>query len=421
MTDHFYHSHQIVEERCKGRMKCLHVCPTKAIRVRNGKATFITELCIDCGECINACPENAFIPISDDIEDISFFKYQIAIPSPVLYAQFNPEIHPGIVHQALKNIGFNEVVDVYNMTNELGFAIPHHFKTHSFPKPLIISYCPTIIRLIQVSYPNLVNLISPFDVPREIIAKEIKKTYPKKLGLKEDEIGVIYITPCPSKIVSIKQPAEKERSWIDSAIPIKDIYNLILPQILEIQKQENIEELKDFQYGSGWIALENISEKLGTERCLSVSGLDHVRMIFDDIENSKLRNIDFIEALACIEECLGGPFCVENPYIARHNSILLKKQYGHKQPFDKEKILNKYKKGFYSLEHSVLPRPIKYFDHDIATSVKRMRQKERILMKLPQKDCGLCGSPTCATFAEDCARGDVDITDCIFFSEKFKS
>lgn len=420
MTDHFYHSHQIVEERCKGRMKCLHICPTEAIRVRNGKATFITELCIDCGDCINACPENAFIPISDDIEDISFFKYQIAIPSPVLYTQFGPDINPGIVHQALKKIGFNEVVDVYSMTNELGFVIPHHFKTHSFPKPLIISYCPTIVRLIQVSYPNLVNLISPFDVPREIIAKEIKKTYPKKLGLKEDEIGVIYITPCPSKIVSIKQPAEKERSWIDSAIPIKDIYNLILPQILEIQKQENIEELKEFQYVSGWISLENISEKLGTERCLSVSGLDHVKTIFDDIENSKLRNIDFIEALACIEECLGGPFCVENPYIARHNSILLKKQYGHKQPFDKEKILNRYKKRLYSLEHPVLPRPIKYFDHDIATSVKRMRQKERIFMKLPQKDCGLCGSPTCATFAEDCARGDVDITDCIFFSEKFK-
>jgi Predicted NADH:ubiquinone oxidoreductase, subunit RnfB len=37
-------------------------------------------------------------------------------------------------------------------------------------------------------------------------------------------------------------------------------------------------------------------------------------------------------------------------------------------------------------------------------------------MKLPQKDCGLCGSPSCASFAEDCARGEADVTECIFFS-----
>ncbi|MFC2136080.1 (Fe-S)-binding protein [Bacteroidota bacterium] len=27
----------------------------------------------------------------------------------------------------------------------------------------------------------------------------------------------------------------------------------------------------------------------------------------------------------------------------------------------------------------------------------------------------MCGAPTCETFAEDCAWGEADLTDCIFF------
>jgi ArsR family metal-binding transcriptional regulator len=44
-----------------------------------------------------------------------------------------------------------------------------------------------------------------------------------------------------------------------------------------------------------------------------------------------------------------------------------------------------------------------------------MKQKERIFAKLPKKDCGLCGAATCETFAQDCALGEADLTDCIFF------
>jgi iron only hydrogenase large subunit-like protein len=419
MTNHgFYHAHEIVAERCVARMKCLRVCPTRAIRVRNNKVSFKNELCIDCGNCINACPENTFVPVIDDIADYSLFKYQIALPSPVLYTQFGLDVHPGIIHQSLKNIGFNEVIDFVDVMNRESFALRHHIKTHNVAHPLIMSFCPTIIRLIQVNYPNLVSNISLFDVPREVLAKEIKQTYPQKLGLKDSEIGVIYITPCSAKIVSIKQPAEKERSWIDSAIPIKDIYNLLLPEILEIKKKNNIEDVSNFHYETAWSAIDHVKKSIGLEKCLSVAGLDHVTKIFDDIEKSKLRNIEFIEALACVHECLGGPFCVENPYIAHHNSILLEKKYPGTESIDRKKVLQEYEAGHYCLEYPILPRLERSTDIDISTSIKRMRQKERILMKLPKKDCGLCGCPTCESFAEDCAQGEADFTDCIFFPKK---
>jgi hypothetical protein len=106
---------------------------------------------------------------------------------------------------------------------------------------------------------------------------------------------------------------------------------------------------------------------------------------------------------------------VENPYISTHVSIQLGKKYGKNPGFNEEEVLKRYNERFYFMEHPVLPRPTRKAETDLATSIKRMRQKERINVKLPQKNCSLCGAPTCETFAEDCACGEAEITDCYFF------
>jgi hypothetical protein len=94
---------------------------------------------------------------------------------------------------------------------------------------------------------------------------------------------------------------------------------------------------------------------------------------------------------------------------------MLEKRYSEPIAFDETEILEKYKEKYYFLGHQVLPRLTRSLSIDIATSIKRMKQKEKIYLKLPKKDCGLCGAPTCETFAQDCAQGEADLTDCIFF------
>ena len=84
----FFHSHIILSDNCLGRMKCLKSCPTQALRFKNNSITFYDDLCVDCGECINVCPENVFVPVVDDIDDFEKFEFKIAIPSRILYTQF---------------------------------------------------------------------------------------------------------------------------------------------------------------------------------------------------------------------------------------------------------------------------------------------------------------------------------------------
>jgi iron only hydrogenase large subunit-like protein len=407
----YYHSHLILQERCKGTLTCLRACPTRALRYRNGKIVYHDNLCVDCGACINACPEKVFLPVIDEIADFDKFEFKIVIPSHTLYTQFGANVHPGLIHQALLSLGFDAVHEISKHAYELSFVVEESLKTESLKKPIISNFCPAVIRLIQVSYPNLVDLVSPFDVSRELAAREAKLLYSSKLGLSEDKIGVIFISPCPAMVVSIKQPAEKEKSWIDGAIAIKDIYNRIQPEIMELKNEKTEPENKFFYYGKSWGELGFILRYLDPENTISVAGIDNIKMILDDIEDGKLTNVDYIEAFTCPQGCIGGAYCVENPYISRHTAIMLEKRFGQPPEIDntdiKEKIKNK-------LNEKVVPRKTRLMESDISTSIKKMKQKQRILTKLPNKNCGICGAPTCETFAEDCAWGDADLTDCIF-------
>jgi iron only hydrogenase large subunit-like protein len=418
----YFHAHKVIPEKCRGHMACMRICPTQAIRVRNGKAVISDEFCVDCGNCIAVCPEGAIIVESDMIDGLSQYKHKVIVPSPVLYAQFDPRIHPYIIHLALKEIGFDSVIDVNTSTVALAKALELYLQAYKGRLPLIASYCPCVVRLIQVKYPDLVELLVPMDVPREIAAREIKKTLPARLNLPPDQVGLFYMATCPAKIASVKQPAEKNKSWYDGVVSVRGVYSIIMPHVLAINKEFDEKQVpEDFIFNSEWVTSGSLTRAGDKENWLVVSGLDHVMQILDDIENSRLRNITFIEASAHMLGCIGGTFNVENPYIARANSLRQGEKYQRKVEVDIADIKRKFREGYFSIEHAIMPRPTRYFDTDLETSIKRMKERERVYQKLRQIDCGCCGSPTCMAFAEDFVRGEVKLTDCIHLASRRES
>lgn len=414
----YFHSIRIDMEKCDGRMKCLRVCPTQAIRIRNKKAVIIEEKCIDCGECITACPHEAIVPLTDPFGEFTKFRHTIAIPSPALYAQFGREILPEKILAGIKKLGFDDTFDLAITCGEVSFAIQEYLREYKGPKPLISNVCPTVVRLIQVKYPSLINQIIPIETPRELAAREIKKKKSKQLKLKEKDIGTFYLTPCPVKMISIKQPAEKGKSHIDGAISISDIYGPLLSALESMEKGSYRKALENICIlGIGWAMVGGICRTLRLKNSLAVSGLGEILKVFDDIEMGKLRNIDFIEAYSCPQGCVGGSLTVENLYISYNKILKLIETLEFEQikacP-DIRDVRKMYGQKYFFIEGKLEPRPLKPLDKDLAKAIKKRKEKEELYESLPKIDCGACGAPTCLTFAEDVVRGEAEITDCVF-------
>ncbi len=397
-------------------MRCLRACPTQALRVRGGKAQLLSDRCIDCGECVRVCPNHAFIPQTSSFSDFSGFKYTIALPSPVFYSQFGKDVRPSTILSALKSIGFDDAYDVACASESVSIAIQEFLDSKNSPRPLISPFCPTIVRLIQVRYPNLLDNLIPIESPMEIAAREAKRLKMNELGLQEHEIGVIYLTPCPSKMIALKNPPRKKHSFLDGVVPISEIYPNLLRALAHVDVTNGKPDVRGL--GLGWPIVGGQVSSLKAEDSIAIAGLTDVMRVFDEIENGKLKDIQYIECHSCPTACVGGSLTVENPYIARGRVLRMVEKYGSEPCQDREKIRELYQKNFFSLVGTIAPSPIHPLDNDISRGIQKMHRRHQIFEMLPKIDCGACGAPTCMAFAEDVVKGDSDADECVFLTMK---
>ncbi len=412
-----FHSIRIEPQRCTGRMACLRVCPTEAVRVRGGKAWILEDRCIDCGECARACPHDAIVPCTSSFTDFAKFKYTVALPSPVLYGQFRNDILPHTILAALKRIGFDDAYDVARATEAVSIAIEEHLATYRGPRPLLSPFCPTVVRLIQVRHPNLVDSLIPIESPMEIAAREIKRKKSKELGFREGEIGVIYLTPCPVKMVAIKDPPRKKVSHVDGAIAISEIYQPLLSAVASLDGN-NVKEEPVRGIGLGWPVLGGQVASLRAESSLAVGGLADMERILEEIENGKLSDVQYVECQACPQGCCGGSLTVDNPYVARAKVLRLVDRFGSTPCQDRDAIKALYKRNYFSLPGTIPPRPFAPLDKDISKAIQKRKRVQELYDILPQIDCGACGSPTCFSFAEDVVLERARLDECLVLNTK---
>jgi hypothetical protein len=348
--------------------------------------------------------------------DFSKFKYTIAIPSPVLYSQFGKDVPPSAILNAIKKIGFNDVYDAACASESVSIAIQEYLDSVESPRPLISPFCPAIVRLVQIRYPNLLENLIPIESPMEIAAREAKHLKMKELGLKENEIGVIYIAPCPAKELAIKHPPRKKHSFVNGTIAISEIYPTVLqalPQALAANSGDDIRGL-----GLGWPILGGQIACLKAEDCIAIGGLSDAVRIFEDIENGKLKDMQYIEIHSCPTGCVGGSLTIENQYIARGRVLQMVERFGSKPCQDREKIRALYQRNFFSLPGKIPSIPLQPLDDDVAKALQKLHQKQQLYERLPKIDCGACGTPTCLGFAEDVVKGSSVTDDCVFLAMK---
>jgi iron only hydrogenase large subunit-like protein len=405
----YFHSVTLDEGKCMGCTNCIKRCPTEAIRVRNGKARIINERCIDCGECIRICPYHAKKAITDDFSCIDKFKYKIAIPAPTIYGQFKPGVSRNRILNTFRAIGFDDVYEVARAAEYVSDATRKLVMDSAAPKPLISSACPAVVRLIQVRFPNLIGNLVKLESPMEVAAKIVKKKAAETKGIDPSDIGVFFITPCAAKATSVKAPYESKKSSVDGVISIKDVY---LKLIAAMDKADESELLTKAGFeGIRWANSGGEGLAVGTDRFLAVDGIHNVISILEEVENEKIEDVDFIEALACTGGCLGGPLAVENLYVAK---IRIKKHVDEAKASKDDKLpLETYNEDMVWTEE-ISYKPVLKLDNDITEAMRKLEALQIINRGLPGLDCGACGAPSCRALAEDIVRGIAVETDCIF-------
>jgi Fe-S-cluster-containing hydrogenase component 2 len=403
--------------KCAGRMRCLRACPVQAIRVKDGRARVLEDRCIHCGECITACPNGAMVALTDPFGELTKFRRRIAIPSPALYAQFSRDILPDRILESLKMIGFDDAYDLEQVCGMVSFAIQEYLRDHQGPRPVISNACPVIVRLIQVKYPNLLAHVMPLEVPREIAAREIKKAKARQFELPEKEIGAFYLTPCPSKMVSIREPKAQQPSYLDGAIAISDVYGPMRAAMESASQGDYRRSLESMCIlGIAWATAGGICRTLRLRNSLAVSGLPEIIRVFDDIERGKLNNIDFVEAFSCLQGCVGGSLNVENVYVSYNKILKLIETLEFekiKACPDVREVRRLCREGYFQLDAKYEPRPIKPLNVNLAKAIALRKEKDALYEMLPKIDCGVCGAPTCLAFAEDVVRGEAAAEDCL--------
>ena len=407
--DKFYHSVRLDADLCMGCINCIKRCPTQAIRVRNGKAQINSKFCIDCGECIRVCPHHAKHATYDKLDVLKQYEYTVALPAPSLYSQFNNLDDVNIVLNALLMMGFHDVFEVSAAAELVSEATREYLSENPDRLPAISTACPSVVRLIRVRFPNLIPNLLPLNPPVEVAAILAAEKAMKETGLPREKIGIIFISPCPSKVTYVKSPLGTDHSEVDRVLAIKEVY----PQLLSCMKavgDDPPEIGTSGKIGISWGRSGGEASGLFTEEYLAADGIENVIRVLEDMEDQKFTNLKFVELNACNGGCVGGVLTVENPYVAEVKLKRLRKY----MPVARSHIEGNAEE-LVKWTKDVQYEPVFNLGNTMMESFARLNQVERLCKKLPGLDCGSCGAPTCKSLAEDIVRGEAVESDCVYY------
>jgi len=317
--------------------------------------------CVNCGQCIHACPVAAITEKScinelwEAIDNPA--KHVVVQEAPAVRVALGEELGlppgtlvTGKMHAALKKLGFDTVFDT-NFTADLTIIEESHELVKRVKEggvlPMITSCCPAWIKFMEQFYPDLMPNVSTCKSPQQMFGALAKTYFAQSAGLDPADIVSVSVMPCTAKKYEAQRPEMNSSGYrdVDYVLTTREIARMIREAGIDFASlpDKPAESLMGAYSGAGTLfgatggvmeaALRTAykvitGEELENIDILPVRGMSGVRTATVDIGNLKVKvavahglgnarpildeiragrsPYHFIEIMACPGGCVGG-------------------------------------------------------------------------------------------------------------------
>ncbi len=444
-----------IKNNCQDCYKCVRRCPVKAIKIEDGSAMIVPDLCIACGTCYRVCPAKA----KQARNDLTRAKHLVQSGKDV-YVSLAPSWiteFEGVSREqmiaAIRRLGFRGVSETAlgaeevsaNIAGLLDKAANDALQVSAAPdmsqtacgekdedasaerspertsgvredtdtgeapqvsaanRLFISTACPAVVEYINKYVPertaNLTKLTSPLLAHCRLLKTALGK-----------DIEVIFIGPCIAKkieadrhpdLLSLSLSFTDLRQWLkDENIELKDIHTSVFDKFV----MSKAEEGAAYPVEGGMIETLKPYEQSQKAYLMQITGIENIKRELKNIREEALDRPIFIECLACEGGCVNGP-CTSSKKSGLEKRVEILKESdfsglaGKRSP-SVDITLD------YASEAIVQP------EHD-ETDIKRVLASIGKYSIEDEINCGGCGYNTCRNFAKALLDGKAEPEMCV--------
>jgi PAS domain S-box-containing protein len=390
--------------RCRDCYRCVRACPVKAVRVKEGQAQVVPELCIACGNCVWVCPQKAKM-VRDDRPELKEMllggKTVVATVAPSFPAYFNVSAFLPL-EEALRDLGFQAAEETAIGAQMVGTA--HKAFVDRAPErwPVITSSCPAVVNFIEKYYPELIFHLAPIVSPMIAHGRWLRRRF-------GPEAYIVFIGPCIAKKDEMRDASVA--GIIDAALTFAELREWLEEKKIVVPKEENNTDREEssmarlFPIEGGLVGTAAMDTDRLASQIVTATGIEACQDVLRSIRGGRLR-ASLVELMACEGGCINGPVMrgQESAFLARQKVM----DYARYNP---PKVLPD-PEEWPDLQRSYMDEsvPIPEFTEE---QIRRVLELVEKYTPEDELNCNACGYPTCRDKAIATLRGMAEATMCI--------